>query len=76
MDTTLNDVLQWWANRPLAEALYFWFIFSGLLFCLYKVLEFAIRHSERKRIARLLTDPNFIEETWRSVVAAKSKTRR
>lgn len=50
MDTTLNDVLAWWGNRPAGEAFVFYMAAVGLLVCLYQAFVRTVRHNERKRV--------------------------
>ena len=67
MDTTLNDVLAWWADRPAGESMVIFMAALGFAFCLGKAFEMAVRLSERKRIA---------DSIGRALVAEAARERR
>lgn len=56
MDTTLNDVWQWWAGRPFGEAMTIFIAAVGLLVCLYQAFVMTVRRNERKRVVAAAQD--------------------
>jgi hypothetical protein len=50
MDTTINEVLLWWGDRPAGEAMTMYLAAAGVLVCLYQAFVRTVRHNERKRV--------------------------